>query len=883
MYGDNKAQAMEDLKKYYEETMDQLTEIEKISDDIREAYLDTIDEVNKGLKKQLDYYEEITDMLEHEEDVIKLLNGDDAYEELGKLYASQEENNLKQLDFLRQQKDFWKELMDSEEEGSEAWEEYKDNWLSATSELNSSVENSIKNLVDKYTNSINIIFEKLENKVTNGLGMDNMSKQWDLMKKKGDLFLDTITSIDEVNKIEDKYLSSLDGLSESAQKRLNDLMGEEIEMLREKDKLTQYDLDRANALYDIALKEVALEEAKQNKSSTRLTRDSQGNYAYTFVSDVDKITEAQQALEEAQNSLYDLDVAAYEQNLDLIYSTYSEFQKELYDLYADQTLTEEEREERKQMLITEYGEIINGLTAENESIRQNLQESTFSELNRLYGQNLDNIHSMSESEKDAYVDTFEFIAGVYNMNSEALAEMTEEEKALYGALFSEVADLYNLNIENLDSMTEEEKNLYGSLFANVAEMYNGNVQNLTDMTDAEQALYQGMFDNVSNMYTNNIDMFKNMTEEQKNMILGDMVPTWNSGVQNMVDAFSGEGGFEETVKNSLTELDSATYDYKTSMDELADAAGTNTDKMTDGYSEVSDAVKELIKDNSTLINKYSEQISSIKSVVANLEKLTAQYNSVKNAAIAAAEKANALWKTEQQIAAEKAAEEARKKQEAADKAAAAAAAAKPTTTTPSTSGSSSSSSGSSGGDGVPKVGETVTYTGGTYFYDSEGKAPSGNRGPGKAVKITNIKNGAKYPIHVESSNSAYGWLSKDQIKGFDTGGYTGDWSSKDGKLAFLHEKEIVLNKDDTKNILAAVGVIRSVADIVKALDMSVLERVGSLINTMAIDNVSTAKEKMVVEQDVSIEAVFPNVNTTKDIEDAFSNIINYASQKALEK
>ena len=37
------------------------------------------------------------------------------------------------------------------------------------------------------------------------------------------------------------------------------------------------------------------------------------------------------------------------------------------------------------------------------------------------------------------------------------------------------------------------------------------------------------------------------------------------------------------------------------------------------------------------------------------------------------------------------------------------------------------------------------------------------------------------------------------LLGYDTGGYTGNWNSSDGKLALLHKKELVLNKDDTKN------------------------------------------------------------------------------------
>jgi hypothetical protein len=41
----------------------------------------------------------------------------------------------------------------------------------------------------------------------------------------------------------------------------------------------------------------------------------------------------------------------------------------------------------------------------------------------------------------------------------------------------------------------------------------------------------------------------------------------------------------------------------------------------------------------------------------------------------------------------------------------------------------------------------------------------------------------------------------------DTGGYTGSWGS-DGRLAMLHEKELVLNATDTANILKTVEFVR---------------------------------------------------------------------------
>jgi TP901 family phage tail tape measure protein len=46
------------------------------------------------------------------------------------------------------------------------------------------------------------------------------------------------------------------------------------------------------------------------------------------------------------------------------------------------------------------------------------------------------------------------------------------------------------------------------------------------------------------------------------------------------------------------------------------------------------------------------------------------------------------------------------------------------------------------------------------------------------------------------------------ISSFDTGGFTGSFGSK-GKLAMLHEKEIVLNKTDTSNFLKAIDLTRN--------------------------------------------------------------------------
>ena len=50
-------------------------------------------------------------------------------------------------------------------------------------------------------------------------------------------------------------------------------------------------------------------------------------------------------------------------------------------------------------------------------------------------------------------------------------------------------------------------------------------------------------------------------------------------------------------------------------------------------------------------------------------------------------------------------------------------------------------------------------------------------------------------------------IGKKLLIPFDTGGYTGDWNGEQGRVAMLHKKELVLNKDQTKDILNTVSVV----------------------------------------------------------------------------
>lgn len=130
---------------------------------------------------------------------------------------------------------------------------------------------------------------------------------------------------------------------------------------------------------------------------------------------------------------------------------------------------------------------------------------------------------------------------------------------------------------------------------------------------------------------------------------------------------------------------------------------------------------------------------------------------------------------------------------------------------------------------------------------------------------------------VEFSGGRKEWVNKDSLTGFATGGYTGNWNGPDGKFALLHQKELVLNKGDTENFLASMEVLD---DILKIIDVqSASQLLGRNLSSPTFGAVGSD----VLEQNVSIEASFPNATDKQEIEEAFKDLVNLAAQYANRK
>ena len=748
IFGTDKVSAMENLEENMNNLMGHLQDLVDLEEEIHQSYLDLVDQVGEEFDSQIESYKYVGDLIEHNLNLVELLKGEDVYAEMAKFYEQQEQNNLQILDTNRQAVEYYRQMMETETD-PEAIEKWTEMWKDAVENLNSSVEAAVENIITKFENAIQVIFEELNDKLTDSLGLDYINQAWELQNENAEAYLDTVNSAFELQKLESKYLEVIDDSdSISAQRSLNKLMDDEMKKLREKDKLTQYDVERANALFELRLKEIALEEAQQNKTQMRLRRDASGNYTYQFVADQESIAQAQQEVDDARNSLYNMDRDQFKENQQEILDVYTEFQEKMKDAA---NLSEEERA----LIAEEYTERLNNLITENGVVRANLAGS------------------------------------------------------------------------------------------------------------AAQAL----------------------ADSENQVLMNEIVPNWDNGLQQMIDKMAAEGGFGPVCNDIMSQINDEFKIMNDSLEDIEETSGTSFNALESGLDTNIALADKLADQQDEVITKTIEEKDAVAELVLEVSSLADAYDDVYNKANNALTAAQALY--EQEHGGKPVNDQGSGSTSG-------------NTSSGSTSGSGSNGSSSGAGEtsSAPSAASRTSITndiakGIAAAIWCEGSTKTGwGQGSTRKSRIDEkFGSGAWQSVQAQfgvanADNVLYSYwvdkLGRDAsnyyYSRFNTGGYTGDWFGNAGKLAVLDKKELVLNSRDTENFLTAIGLVRDMNDFISSLNSSMQSKLANLSSfNQGFGFDSNSND---FNQIVQIEANFPNATSKQEIEDAFKDLVNIASQHA---
>ena len=405
----SQASYVEGLQDIYTSLLENLGTLEDLKSEMIDYYSNTLSSVIEELDKYNSRLDTTASLLSHYQSIIEMTGKGSNYDLLEKMYAANtavltgQLNTSKatyelaknEVDKLKAQRDAAREqmlavqtpeglralknILDAENTMTdEAFKQLKekqyeayDNMLTAAMEtaadaeeqLFSSVESALESASSQLETALQRAAKAVEDALTGIVGgFEELTRQMDLTSKKQEEYLTKTNQGYELNKMQRTLSKDIDKTdSKSAKAKLANF-SKELRALQEKDKLSNLELEIAQKKYDLLKAQIALEESQNAKSTVRLTRDNEGNYGYVYVANEEKIEEAAQAVEDANNKLYNTQLEATNDYGQKYLSTVQEYKQALQELYESdefKELDENQRNERISAIQKQYGDILN--------------------------------------------------------------------------------------------------------------------------------------------------------------------------------------------------------------------------------------------------------------------------------------------------------------------------------------------------------------------------------------------------------------------------------------------------------------------------------------------------------------------------------------------
>ena len=449
--GFDEAKFKEDISNWLEKARDQYEGLKESLQSLYDAWFSAQEELVQAYEEQIDKLSNINSLVKSQAELWKIVGKNSEYygAKTASFYNVITRNTNTSYKYalaeLEKVKESYNDVINNESASDEMVTKVTENLQAATEKVLSLAQERTTALAEEYGATLTGIIDTYFKEIS-GLDLAALTEDWSLTKEYDERYLDDVNSAYAISEIERSFQKGIDATdSITAQKKLNTVMQEQLKILREKDKLSQYDVDRANAMYELTLKQIALEEAQQTATKMKLTRDAMGNYSYQYVQDEDAVAKAQEELAAAQNELYNLDKDRQKSLVDDYYSIWSDAQEKIAQAMAE---GDTERVAR----LEEYYFGDNGLISE---IKRELG---------IVNSNFDSIGSSLGG--DAWISPFkEFTDAIVNSDLSNLLtdinNLTKESVLEMDNLLNEMLGVFNENSPIMNAVSSLSNSLVG--------------------------------------------------------------------------------------------------------------------------------------------------------------------------------------------------------------------------------------------------------------------------------------------------------------------------------------------------------------------------------------------------------------------------------------
>ena len=849
------------------ENLEALADLDKM---MMEYYGNTLAAANEELDKFIERISHSAGILEHYSSIMDLLGKSSNYKTMGVILEGQAdvaENQAKSSKAIMEMmqgeaedryRAYQKALASGDKAAAELYLKQYEEALAAAQEAEdeylSNAEQWAESLKAILENKLADLGKTLEEALTGGTSFEQLTTQMERAASLQEEYLTSTNQIYETTKMMRAAQQEIDKTTNTVAKNKIANFIAETKQLQNQSKLSQYELDVQQAKYDLLLAEIALQEAQNAKSTVRLQRDAEGNFGYIYTADSSAIADATQKYEDAQNALYNIGLEGandygqkYQQTMNEMYDSLTELQNQYlsgaFESESAYNLAVEEAKRYYYAKLEQYSSLYATATMTDSRVVAEAWFNDFSEMmttsetwKLAVEEHVANVSS-AFGEWQSQVETIASDAGIggdleslkLKVNGIVLetSSLTTELTKQGGTIDSLQGSLDTVK-KNTDAYAELRKQLEAT-----AERYR---QLAKDASAAAAA--QNIIDNSAGEVEDlsiQADEYAKKLEETLAEMYEKLKEVKEKRLNEEITQEEYEAQVEAIKRDYYEKLEQYSKEYR-------EILAKDNDLVAEDWFLT---LEEMIKDEETFNQAVQEKLKEIEDYFKELaEKLTESGGEMEEefkeltADIDETEKATGLL-----------------------------------------------NKGIKGPNGLieafrgqmVQIDESINAYGSLYSRLEYAAAAyrelaAAARDAARAQSLTSGGGGgSSYSgINMNTPSSEFSYAH------FDTGGYTGQWGSY-GKLAMLHEKELVLNKQDTENFLASMGILNN---ILQTIDLqSANAQIGGILTT---PNFHGGGNDM-LEQNVHIEASFPNVQNSNDIEEAFNNLINRASQYANRK
>lgn len=484
----NETHFAEGLEEIHSQMLENLESMQEIKDEIAEVYTNTLELAAEEIDNANESFEHMNETMQSFITIMGLAGRETDFKELQVFYDAQYANNLDRLNVqtahlaaLREEEARFREKIEQDGEltdlEKEQYEALQEQIRETQSVVLATTEETLEALQAGYENTINGIAQDLDEFMAGSAGsLAHLADQYAYFQQEQERYVSTAKELSEVSKLNRDIEGTLATTTSAASKEALKALQEKINKQSELNQLTEYDIEMNQLEYQLLLARIQLEESQNAKDTVRLTRDDNGNYAYQYTADQNKVDEAMQNYEDTLQQMNDLTAQRTSEIEQGMINSMQEYQSKMQEIALDTTLTEEEKYARMEELYSQFSATMAYWQEQGAIATENLTYNQEA-IAEHYGVNMSEITAST--------------AGNVNEQIQSMIQNAQQySQAMHDALFGEegVSESWADYLAAVANVTTVSGTSYGNMLEGVAEMGAANEETVQAALDTIDAL-----------------------------------------------------------------------------------------------------------------------------------------------------------------------------------------------------------------------------------------------------------------------------------------------------------------------------------------------------------------------------------------------------------